>query len=456
MLGFAWLALRQAEDALKAGRLEEAHRLLGQPAAQGHKNSWELMTQVARGFVERGRQRVKHNDLESAWHDLLQAEQLGRSESDAGQLRKDLVEAGLLEARTYLRAGEPGKAVELLAQLRDRGVRLPESNLMEEAAKNWSHARDQASQGEFAQALDTLERVRGLLREPNPPLERLSDEMSQRHRTFSALLPRLHEAVNGKQWREAMEVAEQILAVAPRHAQARQTRSMAWKSVEPATVAAVEPVVERAPAAKAMERKEPAQRFLLWVDGVGGFLICLANRVTIGQATPETFVDVPLFADVSRLHASLTRDEEGYLLEGVRSVQVNGKRVERALLQANDRITLGTSCQFHFRQPAPVSASARLDLVSGHRLPLALDGVLLMADTLLLGEGSLTHVALPSVRPPVVLYRHKEGLAVRYGGKLTIDGRSAREREVLRPGSTVRGEEFAFTLEPAGARLVGA
>jgi tetratricopeptide (TPR) repeat protein len=456
MLGFAWLALRQAEDALKAGRLEEAHRLLGQPAAQGHKNSWELMTQVARGFVERGRQRVKHNDLEAAWHDLLQAEQLGRSENDAGQLRKDLVEAGLLEARTYLRAGEPGKAVELLAQLKDRGVRLSESNLMEEAAKNWLHARDHASQGEFAQALDMLERVCGLLREPNPPLERLRDELSQRHRTFSALLPRLHEAVNGKQWREAMEVAEQILAVAPRHAQARQTRSMAWKSVEPATLAAVAPVVDRAPAPKAVERKEPAQRFLLWVDGVGGFLICLANRVTIGQATPETFVDVPLFADVSRLHASLTRDEEGYLLEGVRSVHVNGKKVERALLQANDRITLGTSCQFHFRQPAPVSASARLDLVSGHRLPLALDGVLLMADTLLLGEGSLTHVALPSVRPPVVLYRHKEGLAVRYGGKLTIDGRAAREREALRPGSTVRGEEFAFTLEPAGARLVGA
>jgi hypothetical protein len=455
MLGLAWLALRQAEEALKAGRLEEAHRLLGQPAALGHKQSWELMRQVARGFVERGRQRAKHNDHEAAWHDLLQGEQLGRADSDAGRLRQDLVQADLLEARTYLRIGEPGKAVELLSQLKDRGVRLPESNLMEEAAKSWVHAREQASQGDFAQALDTLGRVSSLLREPNPPLERFRDELSQRHRTFSKLLPRLHEAVKTKQWREAMELAEQILAVAPRHPQARQTRSMAWKSVEPITVAAVDPVGSPV-AARPVERKAPAQRFLLWVDGVGGFLICLANRVTMGQATPETFVDVPLFADVSRLHASLTRDEEGYLLEGVRGVQVNGKMVERALLQANDRITLGTSCQFQFRQPAPVSTSARLDLVSGHRLPLALDAVLLMADTLLLGAGSHTHVVLPDVRPLVVLYRHKEGLAVRCGGKVTIDGKPARDREVLRPGSTVRGEEFAFTLELAGARLVGA
>jgi tetratricopeptide (TPR) repeat protein len=455
MLGLAWLALRQAEEALKVGRLEEAHRLLGQPAAQGHKQSWELMRQVARGFVERGRQRFKHNDFEAAWHDLLQAEQLGSADSDVARLRQDLVQAGLLEARTYLRAGEPGKAVEVLSQLKDRGVRLSESNLMEEAAKGWLQARDQAGQGDFAQALDTLGRVDGLLREPNPPLERFRDELNQRHRTLAKLLPQLHEAVDGKRWREAMELAEQVLAVAPRHPQARQARSMAWKSVEPATTAAVEPVARPVPV-KPMEHKEPAQRFLLWVDGVGGFLICLANRVTLGQATPETFVDVPLYADVSRLHASLTRDEEGYLLEAVRCVKVNGKPVERALLQANDRITLGTSCQFHFRQPAPVSTSARLDLVSGHRLPLALDGVLLMADTLLLGAGSHTHVALPDVRPPVVLYRHKDGLAVRYGGKVTIDGKPAREREVLRPGSTVRGEEFAFTLEPAGARLAGA
>src|SRR5438309_12074273 len=99
MLGFAWLTLRQAEDALKTGRLEEAHRLLGQPAAQGHKRSWQMLHDVARGFVRRGQQRAKHEDLEAAWHDLIQAEQLGRAESDAGRLRQDLIRSGLVEAR---------------------------------------------------------------------------------------------------------------------------------------------------------------------------------------------------------------------------------------------------------------------------------------------------------------------------------------------------------------------
>src|SRR5438128_652804 len=133
-------------------------------------------------------------------------------------------------------------------------------------------------------------------------------------------------------------------------------------------------------------------RFLLWIDGVGGFLVCLGSRVTFGQATAADQVDVPLTADVSRIHASLTRDAGGYVLEAVRLIQVNGQTVTRSLLQANDRVTLGATCQFLFRLPAALSATARLDLVSGHRVPLGVDGVLLMAETLVLGEGPQVHV----------------------------------------------------------------
>ena len=96
---------------------------------------------------------------------------------------------------------------------------------------------------------------------------------------------------------------------------------------------------------------------------------------------------MPLFADVSRLHAEVSRDGEGYVLESTRGVQVNGAAAARAVLKCGDRVTLGATCQFVFRQPVPISPSARLELVSGHRLPLAVDGVLLMADNLILGPG---------------------------------------------------------------------
>ena len=79
--------------------------------------------------------------------------------------------------------------------------------------------------------------------------------------------------------------------------------------------------------------------------------------------------------------------------------------------------------------------------------------VLLMADALLLGSGEQNHVRLPGVDKSVILYRHKEGLAVRHSGKWTLDGRCARDPAVLGSSSTVRGEEFAFTLERASARF---
>src|SRR5258708_24989104 len=103
MLGFAWLTLRQAQEALKTGRLEDAHRLLGQSAAQGHKRSWELLQQLARGFVQRGEKHLHQDDPAAAWNDLMHAEQIAVAESGAGRLRQ-----ALLRLRGRPRPGLPG------------------------------------------------------------------------------------------------------------------------------------------------------------------------------------------------------------------------------------------------------------------------------------------------------------------------------------------------------------
>jgi tetratricopeptide (TPR) repeat protein len=446
MIGFAWLAIRQAQEALKNGRLEEAHRLLCQSAAQGHKRSWELLQQVAQRFVERGEWHLRHEDPAAAWNDLVAAEQVGVAGSAAARLRQNLTRLGLAEVRTLLEAGEPGRANEIILQLRNRSVVQPDLQLLEEAAKTWATAREQAARGEFAQALHTVERLHRLLPGRIDALEQFISGLEQKHQAFAALLLQLHEAADQRDWREVVRLSEQALAMAPQHMEARKARALAWRAIQPETVAAL----PRSQESSAGKREQPDQRFLLWIDGVGGYLVCLGNRVTLGQATPDTYVDIPLFADVSRVHAALTRDVEGYLLEATRPLQVNSQMVDRALLQSGDRITLGNSCQLQFRQPVPVSTSARLDLVSGHRLPLTVDGVLLMADTLVLGPGSQVHVPMPDLQEPVVLYRQKEGLGVRYAGNLCVDGQRCRERGLLRPTSSVTGDDFAFAIEPVG------
>lgn len=451
MLGHAWLTLKQATEALKNGRLEEAHRFLCQTDAQGHKGSWELLQQVAKGFVERGERSLERDDAMAAWNDVLQAEQMGGVDADAARLRQALVRRGLGEARGLLEAGEPGRAADVLAQLRDRSVQQADLSLLEEAAKSWVRARDLATRGEFAQAVLESLRVRGLLPQVPPALERFHDSLVQAGKSFATLIVELLGAVEQENWRDVLRFAEEVLALAPQHAQARKIRARAWKSIEPTTTPSPRPMLLAPP--ELPHHEPPSQRYVLWIDGVGGYLICLGNRITIGQATPDAYVDVPLFADVSRVHASLTRDSEGYLLEALRPVQVNGQPAERTLLRPGDRVTLGSGCQFQFQQPVPISATARLDMTSGHRLPLAVDKVFLMAETLVLGPGPQAHVVIPEVRVPIVLYRHKDGLAVKYTGKLTVDGQSCHQRGVLSPSSKITGEEFAFALEPVGARM---
>src|SRR5215471_16037815 len=114
MLGFAWLAFKQAQEAIKSGRLEEAQRLLCQGTAQGHKRSWELLREVGKGFVNRGQCHLRHQDAPAAWNDLIAAEQLGIHNSTAGKLRQDLAQLGLQEARTLVEAGEPARALEVI------------------------------------------------------------------------------------------------------------------------------------------------------------------------------------------------------------------------------------------------------------------------------------------------------------------------------------------------------
>ncbi len=192
---------------------------------------------------------------------------------------------------------------------------------------------------------------------------------------------------------------------------------------------------------------------LLWIDSVGSYLVCLSPRVSFGQATADAYVDIPIYADISRLHGYLTRDAEGYLLEAVRRVTLNAQPVDKALLKDGDRLTVGTSCQLHFKQPVAISQTARLEVASGHRLPLSVDGVLLMADTCVLGPAEQSHITVPELPRPVVIFRTPGGLGVRAAGEFTVDGERHQNRATLGPHSTVAGEDFRFTLEPLGARI---
>ena len=194
-------------------------------------------------------------------------------------------------------------------------------------------------------------------------------------------------------------------------------------------------------------RPDLSTSVILWIDGVGGYLIALKPRLSLGQGGSEKGPDLPILADVSRHHATLQRDTEGYFLEAVRKVALNGQPVEKAFVRSGDRLTLGTTCQLVFSQPVPISATARLDLVSGQRWLYPVSAALLMAETLVIGPGPQAHIVVEELKQPLILFRPREGLAVRYGGSLLIDGKPHQDRGALSAGSQVITDVVSFALE---------
>jgi hypothetical protein len=190
-------------------------------------------------------------------------------------------------------------------------------------------------------------------------------------------------------------------------------------------------------------------KFMLWIDAVGGYWVCLAERVVLGQPAPGgDGPDVPILADLSSRHACIRRDGEGHLIEALRPVRVDGRPVQAVTwLGDGGRIELGEGVQLLFRRPHPLSATARLDFVSPHRTQPSSDGVLLMADVCVLGPKAHSHVVCRNWSREVMLFRHGEQLYCRTPGRFEIDGLACRDRGRLTWDSRVTGEGFSLKLE---------
>ncbi len=205
---------------------------------------------------------------------------------------------------------------------------------------------------------------------------------------------------------------------------------------------------------KATERLDHSfpRRFFLWIDGVGSWLVCLNSRVVIGQASPVSGpIDIPLTADIARIHATLLRDEESYLLESSREVTVNGSLVSKTLLRTGDRLMLG-ACGMIFLQLVPGCLSAKLLVQGGRRLPMAVDGVLLMDDMIVLGPGEKVHVTMPELEKPLYLFRQNDQVGLRWDSEFSVGEKKSSGRALLSAPVCVSSESFSFALEPVTSR----
>jgi FHA domain len=547
MLGHWRIVLRQAEEAARVGRFEEAFALATRPDVADHHNAVQFRSRMALDLIARATRRGAVDDLGGAVEDLDLAERMGAPPDSLAAARLSLADRVAEEVRADLDAGDPAKALERIEDLARHKVSGPALRRTREIAEAWQSAMAEGRRGEFGRAqeqLDRAERLAGGVGAigAQQAAAAAKTELESRQKSAAPKVEALYSALTEGNWPAILSAAEAVLAVIPEHPAARQARSRAWQQIaaigpaaaaqwpgraaragqiqpgaiearrepgEPGAApdrdrpeniaeartpeadgifwlggeaasppprpaagivpaahdknprpAVVPRIAARAPArplARVVEAAGPRGRFLLWVDGVGGYLVCMDDRIVLGRAGPDSHADIPLMGDLSRNHATLVRNGEGYLLQAHQASFVNGKPVaEQVVLRDGDVIRLGSTVELEFRQPSPVSATARLAIVSRHRLPLAVDGVLLMAETCIVGGAGAgqAHIPAPAIEHPVVLYRQAGTLGCRAPGAFDVDGKTCAARAPLSLHSSVLGDGFSFSLEPLRTQAV--
>lgn len=463
------LILRRVKAALERHCPDEAQRLLGPLLGRGHPRVLNLAISAARQYVARANQRLDQNDVEGAWQDLISAEALNTGDRSVTELRHNLTRLGLTTTRAMLEAGNLTEVIVSVDRLRGWGVQNLELVSLEKCAQKWLNAIECADRGDFAQALCLVDRIRPVLPCPPTGLDHFSQELVRRKERYREAVNKLHDAADRRDWRRVVWAADEVLAIAPEHQEAKVVRRQAWEATLARGVDEQRPILPstmnstvtfRPPAGQTLSAGEGTsadggpnpvaipKQFLLWVDGVGGYLVCLSNRVTLGQATSDARADIPLCADVSRLHAEISRDDEGYILQSSGRVTINRQEVKRQILAPDDLVTLGTTSQFVFRKPLAVSGTACLEITSGHRLSVPVDAVVLMANELLLGPRGKAHIWLRDLREPLSIYRSREGLGIRVPSEpFFVNNRECTERALLTIPCHVHGSKFSFSLD---------
>src|SRR4051812_33130467 len=232
MLGHWRIVLRQAEEAARAGRYDEALALAGRPDVADHHNAVQLRARLTHELVARAGRRGAADDLAGAIDDLQLAERMGAPPDTLAAARLSLADLVAAEVRTDLDAGEPGRVLERVEHLARHKIGGPALRRCREVAEAWRTAEDEARRGEFGRAVDQLDRAERLA--AGAALAALAAARRDVEARPKAATPKIeapHPPLATGPMPAILAAAEAVLETVPEHPAARQARTRAWQQI---------------------------------------------------------------------------------------------------------------------------------------------------------------------------------------------------------------------------------
>ena len=469
-----------AKTALADGNLDAAAEHLERGKLLETFQGRRLSRKLTEALLQRAQSATSVGNLALAGKDLSLAGKIATSkDSDAvSRQSNQLVELTVEAADSLLNQGKLNHALQMIDQLGNRDVMDWRADRIRKSIECLQQAESLAASGKFDQSLEQLENAKNI----DPTLPFVESRISAcrlREIQLRELTEELHSTALKCQWVDVNKCCQKILAIAPKHEIAldaqrhcltqikRKTNSGIRATQVPGTLAPGQiansfyqfansspGVSPSSPESSKIPLATPAvyktNSFILWIDGVGGYLVCVDDVNTIGQAVENAPVSIPIVGDLRRRHARIETSHGQHLIQGLGGgVKVEGAELTGAVELKNDQtIELDGGVRLRYTQSHPLSKSARLDFISRHRTHPWSDAVLLAGQSIVLGPNRDNQVYCPFWKTDLILFQRKSKWFCRTKAPFEIDGVKVEKEGEIQFNSRIEGIDFSMTLEP--------
>lgn len=490
----AWFRRKnEIDDAISAGQLDRAMELtrrLGESKAKR-----EHRRELTEALILRANSAAETADFSVAWQTLTQAASFADSQQQTllSQTTQQLQDQTISNADAMLQAGQVQQAAGLVKLLADGDLSNQKSEQIGSVADLLQSIAPLTLAGKFEDTVERLQSVQRLYPDLPGLSERLAEHQEQRIK-LGLLTESLQSAALSCKWNEVCQLCDQILAMAPQHEVAVGAKRHATQRVKRRTSAGSrltsvpespkqdDDLVVQSESSEggrvhltsgrnvrdtAFAKSDSlangastdqdfslpllASSFLIWIDGVGGYLVCTDPINFIGQAAEGSTVSIPLQADVRQRHARIETIAGQHLVQPLGPVAIAGREVpvdESVAIKSGQLILLGDRVELAYRQDHPLSKSARLDFVSRHRTLPWSDGVILAGQSIVLGPNPNNHVFCPGWKADLILFRRNDQWFAKSKIGFCVDEQAMASEAEIRFDSRLYGDGFSLKLEP--------
>ena len=453
--------VRKAKQLINVGNFEHAALFCSEHKLADYHHGRNVIGKLIRQLIDIANQRQSHGDLQSAWRALACAD-IVCLESDRDMLSREMnrfVELTIEHADHLLTVGKPNHATSTVHILSERRILDRRADQIKRVAKVLSNADQLAAQGRLNEAREELQ-IAAAQRPDLDYVKRRLESYQQQQSHLDGLQTELRRAITRSAWSDARNVSSEMLEIAPNFQVAIDARKRCDQRLPGSQMITTlfrdenseKRKTERQ--AKLMEEEidsgihQKCESFLLWIDGVGGYLVCSGTSVMIGQAVPECGVDIPMLGDVRRRHAIIRRLGEIDTIEPLGAISIENNAVsEPRMLKHNQLIDLGHGVQLTYRRTHSLSTTARLDFTSRHRTQPWSDGVLLATDSIVLGRSSQAHVQCHNFPRDIVLFKDKGKWHCRVDGDFYVNDQLKTKKSEIISNSRIHADDFSISLE---------